>query len=201
MTPHTSSLQRIMLAAAIALPLEFGAGFAMAAPDDGPPPHDMRGPQGAPGMPVPGMAGHSGPDACGPAMGPAHDGMRNGPPGGEHAPFGPPMGMDGAPPFLHGLDLNEAQQDKVFAILYAEMPYLRDQAKAAGKAREALHALASATTPYDDAKAAALTQAEAQAMANITLQHLRSEQKILAVLTPEQRKQLADEQPHHLPHP
>jgi len=111
----------------------------------------------------------------------------------------PPM-MGGEAPFLRGLDLSEAQQDKVFAILHAEMPYLHEQHKAAAKAHEALRAMASATQ-YDDAKAAALAQAAAQAMANIELQHVRTEQKLLALLTPEQRKQLAEHQPHHPPRP
>ena len=104
--------------------------------------------------------------------------------------------MGGEPPFLHGLELSEAQQDKVFAILYAEAPYLRDQGKAARKAQEALRGLAQ-VAQYDDAKAATLAQGGAQAMANIALQHVRTEQKLLALLTPEQRKQLAERQPHH----
>jgi Spy/CpxP family protein refolding chaperone len=75
----------------------------------------------------------------------------------------------------------------VFAILHAEAPYLRDQAKAAAKAHEALRALAGAEK-YDDAKAASLAKEAATAQANIELQHVRTEQKLLAVLTPEQRK-------------
>jgi Spy/CpxP family protein refolding chaperone len=94
------------------------------------------------------------------------------------------------------VELNEAQQDKVFAILHAEAPYLREQGKAAAKAREALRALAGADK-YDDAKAAALAKEAATAEANIALQHVRTQQKLLAVLTPEQRKKQADEKPRH----
>ena len=90
------------------------------------------------------------------------------------------------------MELTEAQEDKVFAILHAEQPYLRDQAKAAAKAREALRALAGADK-YDDAKAASLAQAAATAGANIELQHVRTRQKLLAVLTPEQRKAQAEQ--------
>jgi Spy/CpxP family protein refolding chaperone len=61
------------------------------------------------------------------------------------------------------------------------------------KAREALHALASADK-YDDAAALAK---DATAEANIALQHVRTQQKLLAVLTPEQRKKQADEKPRH----
>jgi Spy/CpxP family protein refolding chaperone len=124
---------------------------------------------------------------------------------GEHGPrgperdgpgrFGPGFGP-GRPPFFHGLDLSEAQQDQIFAIVHAEAPYLREQFKAAAKAREALHALARAEK-YDDAKAAALAKDLASAEANIALQHVRTQQKLLAVLTPEQRNKQADEKPRH----
>jgi len=38
-----------------------------------------------------------------------------------------------------GLKLSEDQQDKVFAILHAAAPAMREQSKAVHKAREALH--------------------------------------------------------------
>ncbi|WP_295992796.1 Spy/CpxP family protein refolding chaperone [Rugamonas sp.] len=163
-----------------ALPL-----FARA--DDGAPP-PMPPPHGD-GMPPHG-------DGDGPRGDGPHDG----------APFFGPGMDDGAPPFLRGLELSEAQQDKVFAILHAEAPYLRDQSKVAEKSHAALRAMSDGGA-YDDAKAIASAQAGAQAMANIMLQHLRSEQKILALLTPEQRKQMADDQQqrqqhqHHPGHP
>lgn len=94
------------------------------------------------------------------------------------------------------MELSEAQQDKVFTILHAEAPYLREQSKAAAKAREALRQLATADK-YDDAKAAALAREAASADANIVLQHVRTQQKLLAVLTAEQRKQQAEEKPRH----
>ena len=174
MKTKIKNLKRIFLIAALAI-----GGGAMA--DDGAGMHG--GPDGRPGAPGMEMRGHEGP------MG--------GPGEGHDLPPGPMM------PFLHGLELSEAQQDKVFGILYAEMPYLRDQHKTAAKAHEALRALAGADK-YDDAKAASLAQAAAQANANIELQHVRTEQKLLALLTPEQRKQLAERQerqPHHPAHP
>jgi Spy/CpxP family protein refolding chaperone len=188
MKTNIKNLKRIFLIAALTI-----GGYAMAddAADMGgmpPPPAGMHagGPDGRPGGPGMEMRDHEGP------MG--------GPMGGPGMPPGPMA------PFLFGLELSEAQQDKVFGILYAEMPYLRDQHKAAVKAHEALRTLASADK-FDDAKATALAQAAAQANANIELQHVRTEQKLLALLTPEQRKQLAerqehlDRQPHHPAHP
>lgn len=120
-----------------------------------------------------------------------HGGPERGP-GFTHG-AGPGFGP-GRPPFLRGVELSETQEDQVFAILHAEAPYLREQFKAAGKAREALRTLAAADK-YDNAKAASLAREAATAEANIALQHVRTQQKLLAVLTPEQRKKQADDKP------
>jgi len=130
----------------------------------------------------------------GPLHGPRpdlHDDEGDGPRGpGPRGP-GPAFGMPGEAPFLRGLDLTEAQQDRIFTIIHGQVPYLREQHKAREKADRALFELHGAAK-YDDAAAARLAQASAQAMANITLQHLRTEQKVLAVLTAEQRRQVED---------
>lgn len=126
---------------------------------------------------------------------PAPDGtppraMPGPPPGFGHGPghgAGGP-GAPGLPPFLHGIDLSEAQQDKIFAATYAQAPLLREQEKIAFKAHAQLRELAGSSA-YDDAKASALASTAAQAMAQISLLHARLEQQLLAVLTPEQRKQ------------
>lgn len=126
-------------------------------------------------------------------QGPASDGpppgaMQGPPPGLGHGPGPGAPGTPGLPPFLHGIELSEAQQDKVFAATYAQAPLLREQQKIAFKAHEQLRALA-ASSAYDDAQASALASTAAQAMATISLQQARLEQQLLAVLTPEQRKQ------------
>ena len=207
MKNSTQRVQNILLAAAVALPL-FAATSAARADeaDAGAPAPAMQGePHGGPDS-EPGERGgprHGGSDGRDSDRGgPDHGGPDNGGPDrGPRARFGPPPfggsggpGMGGRPPFMHGVELTEAQQDKVFAILHAEQPYLRDQGKAAAKAQEALHAMARADK-YDDAKAAALSKEAATAMANIALQHVRTEQKLLAVLTAEQRKQQAEKRP------
>ena len=119
--------------------------------------------------------------------GPPPRAMPGPPPGLGHGP-GPGPGAQGLPPFLHGIELSEAQQDKVFAATYAQAPLLREQEKIAFKAHEQLRELAGSSA-YDDAKASALANTAAQAMARISLLHARLEQQLLAVLTPEQRKQ------------
>ncbi len=177
MTNSNKKLLSILAAAVLALPMAVHAAD-LDAGDDGAP--DAHGPRG--GEARPGMAPDGGPDDRDgpPARGPG--------PRGADGPMGFGPGHDG-PPFLRGVDLTEAQQDKVFAILHGQVPYLREQARAHEKAERALFALHGAAK-FDDAAAVKLAQASAQAMANITLQHLRTEQKVLAVLTPEQRKQV-----------
>jgi protein CpxP len=120
------------------------------------------------------------------ADGPLARAMEGPPPGFGHGPGGP--AAPGLPPFLRGIDLSEAQQDKVFAATYAQAPLLREQEKIAFKAHAQLRALAGSSA-YDDAQAGALANTAAQAMAKISLQQARLEQQLLAVLTPEQRQQ------------
>lgn len=178
----TNKMLTLLAAAALALPLASHA--AVDGDDGGPAPRGFQGP--APeARPLP----------------PQQDALREGPrEGGDfdrpRGPHGvPPPGPFGMPgggvPFLRGIALTEVQEDKVFAILHAQVPYLREQHKAHEQAERALFALHGAAK-YDDAAAAKLAQASAQAMANITLQHLRTEQKVLAVLTAEQRKQVEE---------
>jgi len=121
------------------------------------------------------------------------------PPEGDRPPFGGPRGEMpggrpghvGAPgmPFLHGIELSDSQEDKIFQLMHSQEPYLREQQRTHEKAMRALHEMRNAEK-FDDAAAAKLAQAAAQAQANLMLAHIRTHQKVLAVLTPEQRKQL-----------
>jgi len=195
-TKYASAAQ-LLLAGLFALPLLPGVGVAGATEleIEGAAGHAPAR-QGGPGAwPAPARPDGNVPCAAGAPDAPHGRGEGAGPQGGMGPEHGrPPMGEMGAgprPPFLHGIDLTEAQQDKVFAILHAQEPYLREQGKAAAKAHEALHAMGLAEK-YDDAKAAALAKDAATAMANIALQHVRTEQKLLAVLNPEQRKKFAE---------
>jgi protein CpxP len=193
---------QLLLGAALALPLASHAANGLdldnaahgsaehgPAADDGDAHFGRGGPEGGRGPRAP-----FGPDGAGGPAGPEP----HGPGPGLHAAPGPHGMPFGEPPFMHGLALNEAQQDKVFTILHAQAPYVREQGKALRKAQEALHA-AGGAEKYDDAKAASLSQAAAQAMANLELQRVRTEQKLLAVLTAEQRKQLEQRKPPRFP--
>ena len=98
-------------------------------------------------------------------------------------------------PFLHGVELSEAQQDKVFAIMHAQAPQQHENDKAMHKAYEALRALA-ASDAFDDTRAAAAARAIGEATAANALLRARTDAQVMAVLTPEQRQQAA-----HAPHP
>lgn len=186
----TSNLQRLLLAAVLALPLAAMAdnagdetpGGPGHRPDAGPRADERRGPG-------PALHGgdRDGPHGEGPGFGPDRG------PG-----FGPGPGFDGVPPYLRGIELSEAQQDRIFTIVHGQVPYLREQGKARDKADRALFALHRAEK-YDDAAAVKLAQAAAQADANITLSHLRTAQKVLGVLTAGQRKSLDERRNGHPP--
>lgn len=121
----------------------------------------------------------------GPPMGP---GSLQGPPHGPRwGGFG--EGWGGPPPFLAGLHLTEDQEDKVFAIVHAAAPALREQEKALHKAREALRDL-SESAQYDESRVKGLADSAAKADSQLTVLRARAEHEILALLTPEQLKQL-----------
>ncbi len=209
MKTTSACVPQLLLAGLLALPLLAMHRGAHAAEADRTSPPLLQGGPGIPpgnpagyseGMPLHGVPGE--PGAPGGEAGRGH-GSGRGPHGGMPA-LGEP-GPGAQPPFLRGLELSSAQQDKVFAILHAQAPYLYEQGKAAGQAHEGLRALARAEQ-YDDAKAVALAKDAGNAMANLALQRVRTEQKLLAILTPEQRKKLAARvlqhsalQPHPLP--
>lgn len=120
----------------------------------------------------PGMDGI--PPRCGTPMGPA----------------GMPGMMDGMPPpFPRGLNLSEAQRDRIYAILHAQAPAMRDQAKAIHKSQTELRQL-GLSDEYSDTKAQTLAEASAQAMARMAQLHARADNQIYRILTAEQRRQL-----------
>jgi Spy/CpxP family protein refolding chaperone len=128
---------------------------------------------------------------------PGPDAGHRPPPALPHGPDRGP-GMPPGPPWLRGLALTEAQQDKVFAILHAQMPALRERMRELHKAREALQQ-AARTDRFDEARATALADAVSRATAAVELMRARSDAAIWQVLTPEQRRQVSEmpTRPHH----
>jgi protein CpxP len=157
------------------------AAPAFADPAPAAPPHGER-------TAGPGADADHGPDA-GPGPG-----ERRGP--GGHAPR---HGMGGPGlPFLRGLDLSEAQEDRLFAILHAQAPQLREQDKIEDKAHEALRAMLDAGD-YNEARAAAHTKALGQAIAARELLRVRTAGQVMALLTPEQRARIKQERAARAP--
>ena len=117
---------------------------------------------------------------------------------GNMPPPGPPMGAHGphqrGPGVAHGVDLTDAQDDKVFAILHAQEPKRREYTRTLHDSQEALRTLGGAEQ-FDDAKAASLAQAAGSALAALTLLDARTDAQVRAVLTPEQRKQSLENRP------
>lgn len=145
---------------------------------------DQHGPDFGPGAHAgPGGPGGPGPGPGGPGFGPGPD-FDHGPHG-----MGEMMPQLAPPPFLFGLDLSDAQQDKVFAILLAAAPQVHEQEKLAHKSGQELHALLD-PDQYDEAKLKSAAEAEARAKAQLLVLHARTMHQILAVLTPEQHARL-----------
>lgn len=151
-------------------------------------------------FPLSGLAqGHWGQEGEGHGPRFAHDGgmmkhhgmMHGGGPGMKHGD-GPGMGHgdgQGMGPMKHlrGLDLSEAQRDKIFGIMHGQAPAMRDKHKAIRKAREEMHKLAHGDN-FDAAKARAASDALGKAISEMALLRLQSHAQVHAVLTPEQRK-------------
>lgn len=100
----------------------------------------------------------------------------------------PPQGMPGIP-LLHGLDLSEAQQDAVFDLVHAQIPVQRALDKKAAKAFDELHRL-GASDRFNAKQARALADSYAQAQAQLAFNQAELDNKLRALLTPEQRQQL-----------
>jgi Spy/CpxP family protein refolding chaperone len=114
--------------------------------------------------------------------------------------MGPGFGAeDRRPPYLMGLHLSEDQDDKVFGILHAAAPEMRERSKAAHKAREALREMGQ-SAQYDAAKAASLAQALGAAENQLALLRARTDHEIFALLTPDQRTRVAEGPREDRPH-
>lgn len=92
---------------------------------------------------------------------------------------------------LRGIELTDEQKDKIFEIRHAAAPEMRTAMKQAMQAHKSLRELSRADT-FDEARAKELAQAGADAMANAAVLRAKTENQIYAVLTPEQRSELAE---------
>ncbi|GAB3457061.1 hypothetical protein GCM10027321_11500 [Massilia terrae] len=114
-------------------------------------------------------------------------GMAGGPGMASHPGMGHGMGHGG---MLARLQLDEAQQDKLFALRHDMEPQQRTLHKQAMKAHKALAELGR-SGQFSDAQAKPLADSLAQAEAGLALMRARFESQVFAILTPEQRQRLA----------
>jgi protein CpxP len=114
------------------------------------------------------------------------------PPGPPMGPpfMEPPFGAQHLPSDLMGVSLTEDQQDKVFAILHAAEPALREQEKAMRKARDGLRDLGR-SAQFDAGSAATLAQALGKAESQLTLLRVRADHEVFSVLTAEQKTEIS----------
>ncbi|KAF0844097.1 Spy/CpxP family protein refolding chaperone [Methylovorus glucosotrophus] len=97
----------------------------------------------------------------------------------------------GLPPYLRGLDLSEAQEDQIFALMHDQIPALREQQKQRRHALDELDALAKAPS-FDERKAQQLAEKLSEIEKQFVLSRVRNDFKINGILTAEQRKQLEE---------
>jgi len=108
---------------------------------------------------------------------------RHGMPGGELPP-----------PYLRALNLDEAQRDKVFAILHEQAPTMRERLKRLNRAHADLRRL-TAGPDYDEPRARVLAEQIGRAMSEVALLRAHTDRLIFDLLSQEQRKSLAEFSP------
>ena len=106
------------------------------------------------------------------------------------------MTQNGVPPHFRALNLTQDQQDKVFAIMHEQAPAKYAQHKQQRETMEALRTLAQADT-FDEAKAQQLTDQLGKLEKEKALSRIKTEAKINAVLTPEQRQKAREFKSSH----
>lgn len=103
---------------------------------------------------------------------------------------GPAMEREKMPQYLRQLNLSEAQRDWVFEIMDGQATAMREKVKAARNAEESLRKLIL-STEYTETKARELSASAAKATADLALARAMAERQVYAVLTADQRSQLA----------
>lgn len=98
---------------------------------------------------------------------------------------------DDMPGGLRHLQLNEAQQDRVFAIQHEQASAIRKRTQTVRAAQEKLDWLAGSGR-WDEGVARTVAEILADETAELALLQARMRQKLYEVLTPEQLQQLAE---------
>jgi Spy/CpxP family protein refolding chaperone len=102
-------------------------------------------------------------------------------------------GMFGGPMlsyFIHKLDLTDAQQAQVKAIVAREKPAIQPLMLQMAQGHAQLRDLVI-NGAFDEAKVRELASQQSQTMTELTVQHARIASELVQVLTPEQKTKLA----------
>ena len=102
-------------------------------------------------------------------------------------------GMFGGPMlgyYVHKLDLTDAQQAQVKAIMAKEKPALQPLMQQVAQGHSQLRDLVMSGT-FDEAKARELASQQTQTMTELTVQHARIASEMVQILTPDQKTKLA----------
>jgi protein CpxP len=118
---------------------------------------------------------------------------------GMHGMHGMHAGHAGGPSLerlVHGLNLSEAQRDRLFELRHAQAPALREQGKVIREAYRELRTL-SLSDAYDETKANEISDRGAKAAAEIARLRARAANEVWKLLTPEQREKLSQRVERH----
>lgn len=102
----------------------------------------------------------------------------------------------GLPRHLAALNLSDSQQDKVFELIYPQVPQIRQSEKQREQLMVELKALSSSAS-FDSDKAKQITEKLADIEQEAMFNRAATDNQIFLILSPEQRKQLAEMKPHH----
>jgi len=91
------------------------------------------------------------------------------------------------PPFLRGVRLTDAQRDQMREIWQGQRDQFCQRIQTVREAHKALRDLARAPQ-FDTARAKEIADGSAQAMAELAVMRAETEHKVLALLTPDQRR-------------
>ena len=106
------------------------------------------------------------------------------------------FGGRGLPPHLAALKLSDSQQDKVFEVIYPQVPQIRQSEKQREQLMAELRTLSNSAT-FDSDKAKQITEKLAVIEQESMFNRAATDNQIFLILNAEQRKQLAEMKQHH----
>jgi Spy/CpxP family protein refolding chaperone len=102
----------------------------------------------------------------------------------------------GLPPHLAALNLSDSQQDKVFELIYPQVPQIRQSEKQREQLMAELKTLSNSAS-FDSDKAKQIAEKLAVIEKDTMFNRAAIDNQIFLILSPEQRKQLAEMKSHH----